>query len=80
MNTPTDRQLFRETVAAIADKARAKLPECTSHIDAAVKLVLLDEVTLLPDGPGAVGSCTDPTKTYTVNGTCSCKDFPQAPH
>jgi hypothetical protein len=73
------RQQFRQTVAAIADKARAKLPACTSRIDSAVQLVLLGEVTLLPDGTATVGSCTDPTKTYTVNGSCTCQDFARAP-
>jgi hypothetical protein len=75
----TDRQAYRATVAAIAAKAHEKLPACSGRIDAAVKLVLLDEVTLLPDGTARVGSCSDPTKTYTVNGTCTCKDHAQAP-
>lgn len=74
-----DRTHYRELVAQVADKARAKLPECTSRIDSAVKLVLLGEVTLHADGTATVGSCTDPTKTYTVNGQCTCKDFERAP-
>jgi hypothetical protein len=78
-STLTPRAQFREVVASIADKARAKLPECAGRIDSAVKLVLLDEVTLHADGTATVGSCTDPTKAYTVNGTCTCKDYSQAP-
>src|SRR4030095_15132275 len=74
-----DRAAWREAVAAIAEKAKAKLPECAGRIDSAVKLVLLGEVTLLPDGTATVGSCTDPTRTYTVNGRCECKDFAHAP-
>src|SRR4030095_7420718 len=74
-----DRAAWREAVAAIAAKAHAKLPECSGRIDSAVKLVLLGEVTLLPDGTAEVGSCTDPSKTYSVNGTCTCKDYSQAP-
>jgi hypothetical protein len=77
---PQDRTAYREAVAQIAQKAKAKLPECNGRIDAAVQLVLLGEVALLPDGTATVGSCTDPTKAYTVNGTCSCKDYQQAPH
>jgi hypothetical protein len=77
--TLTPRQTFRETVALVAAKAHAKLPACRSRIDAAVRLVLLGEVTLLPDGTATVGSCTDPTKTYTVNGTCPCQDYERAP-
>ena len=78
-STLTPRQTFREAVAAIAAKAHARLPECRGRIDSAVKLVLLDEVTLHADGTATVGSCTDPTKTYTVNGQCPCKDYEHAP-
>jgi hypothetical protein len=74
-----DRAAWREAVAAIAEKAKAKLPECAGRIDSAVKLVLLGEVTLLPDGTATVGSCTDPTRMYTVNGRCECKDLAHAP-
>jgi hypothetical protein len=78
--TPTpDRAAFRLAVADVAAKAHAKLPACQGRIDAAVKLVLLGEVTLLPDGTAQVGSCTDPAKTYNVNGTCTCRDYVQAP-
>jgi hypothetical protein len=66
-------------VAAIAAKAHDKLPACSGRIDAAVKLVLLDEVTLLPDGTAQVGSCSDPTQSYTVNGSCTCQDYARAP-
>jgi hypothetical protein len=78
-STLTPRQTFRETVALVAARAHEKLPECAGRIDSAVKLVLLGEVTLLPDGTATVGSCTDPTKTYTVNGSCDCKDYEHAP-
>jgi len=74
-----DRTAYRAAIAQIAAKAHAKLPECRGRIDSAVKLVLLDEVTLHTDGTATVGSCTDPTKTYTVNGQCTCKDFERAP-
>ena len=74
-----EREAYRELVAQIAAKAHTKLPGSAGRIDAAVKLVLLDEVTLLPDGTAQVGSCTDPSVTYTVNGRCSCRDYDQAP-
>jgi hypothetical protein len=77
--TLTPRTAYREAVATVAAKAKTKLPECTTRIDSAVRLVLLGEVTLLPDGTAQVGSCTDPASTYTVNGTCSCKDYAKAP-
>jgi hypothetical protein len=79
MTTSTARELFRQAVAEIAAKATAKLPESAGRITSAVKLVLLDEVTLMPDGTALVGSCSDPTRTYTVNGRCDCKDFERAP-
>jgi hypothetical protein len=74
-----DRATFRQAVAAIAATAHARLPLHAGRIDSAVKLVLLGEVTLLPDGTATVGSCSDPTKSHTVNGTCTCRDYAQAP-
>jgi hypothetical protein len=74
-----DRTAYRAAIAQVAATAHAKLPECTGRIDSAVKLVLLGEVTLHADGTATVGSCTDPTRTYTVNGRCDCQDFARAP-
>ena len=34
------RKAWREAVAEVADKARAKLPECSGRVDSAVKIVL----------------------------------------
>ena len=34
------RQAWCQAVAEIADKARAKLPECSGRVDSAVKIVL----------------------------------------
>jgi hypothetical protein len=77
MAPATDRQLYRETVAQIAEKARGVLPqETNSRLVGAVKLVLLDEVWPQEDGSIQVGSCTDPAKVYHLVGTtCECKDF-----
>ena len=72
-----DRTAFRETVAAVADKARGVLPpEVNGRLEGAVKLVLLGEVAPQEDGTVQVGSCSDPAKVYHLVGpTCECKDF-----
>jgi hypothetical protein len=74
------RTAWREAVAEIAEKARAKLPECNGRVDSAVKLVLAGDVELLADGKAKVASQSNGTTQYVVcNGTCECKDFPKAP-
>jgi hypothetical protein len=74
-----DRAAWRAIVAEIAEKAKATLPECNGRVDKAVALVLAGGVELLPDGTARVESCSDPLKTYTVNGTCECHDYERAP-
>jgi hypothetical protein len=75
------RAAWREAVAAIADKAKAKLPECNGRVDKAVALVLNGDVELMPDGTAKVTSQSNGTTAYVVcNGTCECKDFAKAPH
>ena len=75
------RQTWREAVAAIAEKAHEKLPECNSRIERAVKLVLAGDVALLADGTAQVASqSSGSTAYYIVNGTCTCRDFEKAPH
>jgi hypothetical protein len=70
--TPT-RQVWREAVAEIADKAKAKLPECSGRVDSAVKLVLAGDVELMPDGTARVASQSNSTVVYhIVNGHCDC--------
>ncbi len=77
----TTRQVWRAAVAEIAEKARAKLPECSGRVDSAVKLVLANDVELLADGTVKVGSQSSGSTTYhVVSGECSCKDFAKAPH
>ena len=73
----TDRQTFRETVAAVAEKARAALPQTVNgRIESAVKLVLLHDVMPQADGSILVGSSTDAMKSYLLVGTaCECQDF-----
>jgi hypothetical protein len=72
---------WRQAVADIAAKARAKLPECTGRVDAAVKLVLAGDVELLADGTAQVASQSHGTTAYhLVNGHCDCRDYAKAPH
>jgi hypothetical protein len=75
------RKAWRQAVAEIADKAKAKLPECSGRVDSAVKIVLAGDVELLADGTAKVASQSNGTTTYhVVNGHCDCKDFAKAPH
>jgi hypothetical protein len=77
----TTRQAWRQAVTEIAEKAKAKLPECSGRVDSAVKIVLAGDVELLADGTAKVASQSNDTTAYhVVNGECSCKDFPKAPH
>src|SRR5262249_15307310 len=70
------RKAWREAVAEIADKARAKLPESTSRVDRAVRLVLAGDVELMPDGTARVASQSNGTAAYhVVNGHCDCRDY-----
>jgi len=69
----TTRQAWREAVAEIAEKAKAKLPECSGRVDAAVKIVLAGDVELMPDGTAKVASQSSGTTAYhVVNGHCDC--------
>src|SRR5215510_4945947 len=75
------RQAWRQAVAEIADKAKAKLPECSGRVDSAVKIVLAGDVVLQADGTAKVASQSNGSTAYhVVNGECSCKDFAKAPH
>jgi hypothetical protein len=77
----TTRQAWREAVAEIAEKAKAKLPECAGRVDSAVKIVLAGDVDLQADGTSRVASQSNGNTAYhVVNGQCDCKDFAKAPH
>ena len=81
MSPATARQLFREAVAQIAQKAKEKLPECNGRVEKAVALVLSGDVEVHANGTTTVYSATDPTRRYEViEGTCVCRDWEQAPH
>jgi hypothetical protein len=76
----TPRQTYRALVAAVADKAKAKLPACNGRVEAAVALVLAHDVLCLDNGTVEVGSASDPLKVHVLTGaTCDCADFPRAP-
>jgi hypothetical protein len=76
-----DRAAWREAVAAIAVKAREKLPECNGRVDKAVAIVLNGDVELLPDGTAKVASQSNGTMAYhIVNGHCDCRDYEKAAH
>jgi hypothetical protein len=74
------RAAWLDAVAAIADKAKPKLPECHGRVDKAVALVLNGDVELLPDGTAKVASqSTGSTAYHVVNGHCDCRDYEKAP-
>jgi hypothetical protein len=78
-DNPT-RQIWRDAVAEIAEKAKQTLPQCNGRVDSAVKIVLAGDVELLPDGKAKVASQSHGTTLYhIVNGECSCKDYAKAP-
>jgi len=73
-------QAWREAVAEIAEKAKAKLPECSGRVDSAIKIVLTGDVELQADGTAKVASQSNSQTVYHVaNGVCSCQDFAKAP-
>jgi len=75
------RQAWRAAVAEIAEKAKAKLPECRGRVESAVKIVLAGDVELQADGTAKVASQSHGQTVYHVaNGVCSCQDFAKAPH
>jgi hypothetical protein len=77
----TTRQTWREAVAEIAEKAKAKLPECSGRADSAVKIVLAGDVELLADGTARVASQSSGSTMYhIINGHCDCRDYEKAPH
>src|SRR5215831_10230161 len=74
------RKIWRDAVAEIGERAKQTLPECNGRVDAATKIVLAGDVTLLEDGKAKVASQSNgTTKYFVVNGECSCKDYAKAP-
>ena len=78
--TRSPRQVWREAVQTIAERAKQTLPECHGRVDKAVALVLNGDVELLPDGHARVASASNGQTVYRqVNGSCACKDYEHAP-
>jgi hypothetical protein len=78
MNTTlTPRETFRQTVAAVAARAKARLPQAVNgRVESAIKLVMMHNVVPQADGSIEVGSASDPMKVYKLVGTaCECQDF-----
>src|SRR5215831_6694610 len=74
------RKIWRDAVAEIGERAKQTLPQCNGRVDAATKIVLAGDVTLLEDGKAKVASQSNgTTKYFVVNGECECKDYPKAP-
>ena len=74
-----NRKLRREVVSNIAHEASIKLPSCESRIKKAVQIVLNNDVELVDNHLAKVHSQTSANITYTVNGTCECRDYTRAP-
>jgi hypothetical protein len=74
------RTAWREAVAAVAEKAKAALPQRNGRVEKAVALVLNGDVELLPDGKAKVASQSNgAAKYFVVNGVCGCPDAKKAP-
>lgn len=74
------RTAWREAVAAVADRAKAALPEANGRIEKAVAIVHAGDIELLPDGKAKVASQSNgTTKYFVVNGACECPDYPKTP-
>jgi len=67
------RQVWREAVLSVAEKAKATLPASAQRIDKAVALVLAGDVAMLGDGTARVPSQSNGQTIYRiVNGHCDC--------
>jgi hypothetical protein len=79
--TLTDtRAIWREAVTAVADRAKATLPQCNGCIDKALAIVLPGDVDMRGDGTARVASQSNGQTIYhVVNGHCDCRDYAPAP-
>ena len=74
------RQIWREAVQAVAERAKATLPESNGRIEKAVSLVIAGDVDMLGDGTARVASQSHGQTVYhIVNGHCDCRDYEHAP-
>jgi hypothetical protein len=80
MGTSTDRTHYREVLATLAQRTKAKIPALNGRVEKALKLALLGDVEVHDDDRATVYSSSDPTKRYELSeGTCTCRDWEQAP-
>jgi len=78
--TRSPRQAWCANVHAVAERAKATIPECAGRVDVAEKMVLAGDVELLPDGHARVQSQSSGQTVYRlVNSTCDCRDYEHAP-
>jgi hypothetical protein len=74
-NEPFTRACFRQALAEVAAWAKATLPQTVNgRIEKAVQIVLAGDVELMTDGRAVVGSQSDATLHYVVDGECECPD------
>ena len=79
-STTTAQHLWESAVCLASIKARAALPHSNGRVDKAMALVLDGAVELLDDHSARVTSQHDgTTQYYVVNGSCQCRDVPNAP-
>lgn len=72
---PPVRRIFRETVAEVAERAKAALPAAVNgRVDKAVQIVLAGDIVPHEDGKFTVGSQSDAGLHYVVDGVCECPD------
>ena len=64
------RQIWREAVNEIAQKAKATLPQCNGRVEKAVQIVLNGDVELLSDGKAKVASQSSPVKVTLPHSFC----------
>jgi hypothetical protein len=72
---PITRACFRQAMAEVVARAEATLPQVVgSRIEKAIAIVLAGDVELMADGRAVVGSQSDATLHYVVDGECECPD------
>ena len=71
-----DRTAFRELLASLATKTKARIPALNGRVENALRLALAGDVELHDDGTATVYSSSDPTRRYEIRaGTCTCRDY-----
>jgi hypothetical protein len=80
MTTSTDRTQYREMLGSLAQKTQARLPELNGRVARALKMALVGDVVLHPDGSATVASASEPTRQYAIiDSVCTCRDYERAP-